>query len=494
MKQLSTLGHRTFLFSALFVLSTIVHAQKQTNFWYFGTFAGLNFNSGSPVVVTTGSLNTTEGCAAISDANGALLFYTDGVTVWNKNNTVMPNGTGLQGDPSSTQSALVVKKPGSSTIYYIFTMPAEGVGNFAYSVVDMTLDSGNGDVTTKNTAIKSNVTEKLSAVHNCNGTDIWVMVHELGNNSFYAYSVTSAGVSTTAVVSNVGRVQTRVYGQMKFNTAGTKLACTRDTMVQQGPPYQGTTYLDVFDFDNQTGMVTNPLALFLNNWQKSYGVEFSPDNSKVYASYYDQSGINGGNSEIIQYNLTATNVAASGVTVGASFDPDILRAMQLAPDGKIYVSKSGTPFLCVINSPNASGPASSYSADVINVDPNAVGASCMLGLPGFVQSYFNPNFPNIVTCSNTTTGILTESKSGGPAKVWFSQSDKLNISPRFDETGNYSFKVYNMLGKNVYENSFYYDGKSSEPVEYNLNALPSGVYMIDVSGKGISYRTKLYKP
>jgi hypothetical protein len=357
----------------------------------------------------------------------------------------------------------------------------------------MTMDSGNGDVTTKNTVIKGNVTEKLSAVHNCNGTDIWVMVHELGNNAFYAYPVTAAGLGT-AVVSNAGAVQTRVYGQMKFNNAGTKVACCRDTMVQQGPPYQGTTYLDVFDFDNQTGIVSNPLPLFLNGWQKSYGVEFSPDNSKVYASYYDVSGINGNNSQIIQYNLTATNVAASGVTVGASFDPDILRAMQAGPDGKIYIAKSGTPFMCAINSPNALGPACNYSDDVINVDPNAVGASCMLGLPGFVQSYFNPSFPNIVTCSNVTTGIPEATKDTGPAKVWFSQADKLSISPRFEESGNYTFKVYNMLGKNIYENTFYYDGKSSSPTEYNLGEIPAGIYMIDVSGKGTSYRTKLYKP
>jgi len=493
MKQLSTFKRGTFLFSAIFILSSLIHAQKQTNFWYFGINAALDFNTGSPVVVTNGALNTTEGSSSISDANGNLLFYTDGVSVWNKNNTVMPNGTGLQGDPSTTQSALIVKKPGSSTLYYIFTLPAEGTGNFCYSVVDMTMDSGNGDVTTKNTVIKGNVTEKLSAVHNCNGTDIWVMVHELGNNAFYAYPVTAAGLGT-AVVSNVGGVQTRVHGQMKFNNAGTKLACNRDTMVQQGPPYQGTTYLDVFDFNNQTGVVSNPKALFLNNWQKCYGVEFSPDNSKVYACYYDVSGLNGGNSEIMQYNLTATNVAASGVTVGASFDPDILRAMQAAPDGKIYISKSGTPFLCVINSPNALGPASSYSADVINVDPNALGAGCMLGLPGFVQSYFNPNFPAIITCTNNTTGIPGVSKNSDAAKIWFSQSDKLSISPRFDESGNYTFRIYNTLGKNVYENSFYYDGKSSNAVEYNLNAMPSGIYMVDVSGNGISYRTKLYKP
>src|ERR1043166_2729838 len=174
-----------------FSISLGLNSQKQTNIWYFGIYAGLDFNSGSPVVLTNGVLNTTEGCAAISGTNGALLFYTDGVSVWNNTHSVMPNGTGLQGDVSTTQSALIVKKPGNESLYYIFTLPSEGTGSFCYSTVDMTLDGGKGDVTAKNTVLLGNVTEKMSAAHHCNGTDIWVTVHELNSKSFYSYSVTA---------------------------------------------------------------------------------------------------------------------------------------------------------------------------------------------------------------------------------------------------------------------------------------------------------------
>jgi hypothetical protein len=67
--------------------------------------ARLDFNSGAPVALSDGQLNTLEGCATIADNNGDLLFYTDGYTVYNKNHTIMPNGTGLAGNWSSTQSA-----------------------------------------------------------------------------------------------------------------------------------------------------------------------------------------------------------------------------------------------------------------------------------------------------------------------------------------------------------------------------------------------------
>ena len=81
--------------------------------WYFGTYAGLDFTSGTPVPIFDGQLSTSEGCASVSNNNGDLLFYTDGRFVYDKNHNQMPNGSGLLGDPSSTQSAVVCPKPGT---------------------------------------------------------------------------------------------------------------------------------------------------------------------------------------------------------------------------------------------------------------------------------------------------------------------------------------------------------------------------------------------
>src|SRR5579863_3194839 len=98
----------------LFTLALLVsNAQKEANEWYFGNLAAVSFNSGSPVALTGSVMNTNEGCASIADKNtGALLFYTDGTTIYNKNNVSMTNGTGLTGNFSSTQSAVIVPMPG----------------------------------------------------------------------------------------------------------------------------------------------------------------------------------------------------------------------------------------------------------------------------------------------------------------------------------------------------------------------------------------------
>ena len=106
------------------VLWVNLSAQNEAANWYFGQNAGIQFDASGNLIssINDGQLSTLEGCTSISDTNGDLLFYTDGRLVYNRNHQLMPNGTELYGDPSSTQSALVVPLPGSDTIYYIFTL------------------------------------------------------------------------------------------------------------------------------------------------------------------------------------------------------------------------------------------------------------------------------------------------------------------------------------------------------------------------------------
>src|SRR5689334_13447692 len=95
-------------------LSAIFHfhfsfGQKEANQWYFGWLLSVDFNSGSAVATNNSVMNQYEGCSSISDKNtGAILIYSDGQKVYAGNHTQMPNGSGLTGDQSSAQSALIV--------------------------------------------------------------------------------------------------------------------------------------------------------------------------------------------------------------------------------------------------------------------------------------------------------------------------------------------------------------------------------------------------
>ena len=356
-----------FFFVLFFLFS---NAQGEANIWYFGHYAGLDFNGGSPVALTDGQINTQEGCGVISNANGELLFYSDGITVFNRLHEIMPNGTGLLGHPSSTQSATMVRKPGSDHLYYIFTTSTNNPPNgFRYTVVDMNLDNGFGAVTSeKNVLVELATTEHLGLTKHANGVDYWVIVHGKHNNHFYSYLLTAEGLSTTPVLTALGPIITIIgsqffeAGSIRVSPSGSKLAFT-----------SVINYAQLYDFDNATGVLSNELTL-LQESNELISAAFSPDESVLYIT-------NTLPSRIHQFNLNATDIPASKITIHTGNRPG---QMQLGPDNKIYVAILGGYYLGVINSPNTVGMGCNFVLDGVYLG----GRRSILGLPSFNQSIF----------------------------------------------------------------------------------------------------------
>ena len=168
MKHVSLITLLTF-----YIVSNLI-SQHQNHNWYFGRNAGITFNTPPPSPIQS-ELYTAEGTAVISDPIGNLLFYTDGITVWDRNHDTMPNGIGLLGGRSSTQSALIVPYPKSFSKYFIFTTKDNfTVGGLSYSIVDMELNNGFGDIVvdTKNTHVLDQTSEKVTSVLHENGYDV----------------------------------------------------------------------------------------------------------------------------------------------------------------------------------------------------------------------------------------------------------------------------------------------------------------------------------
>ena len=193
---------KKLIFLLTIAIPVFINAQKQGNIWYFGNHAGLDFGKGIPIVLTNGATYTPIGCpdegtAVISDSSGSLLFYSNGCLVWNKNNQIMPNGEGLLGNYSSTQAALIIPQPNSERYFYIFTTDDfcnDALRNgFRYSIVDICLDNGLGDVMIGNKNIKllDTVAEKLTAVRHANGIDYWIITHKYYSDAFYSYHLSS---------------------------------------------------------------------------------------------------------------------------------------------------------------------------------------------------------------------------------------------------------------------------------------------------------------
>ncbi len=357
-----------------FIFPVLLIAQNSQSNWYFGVYAGMQFNGNTSVAALGSSMYAIEGSASISDNAGNLLFYTDGVNIWNKNHNTMSNGTGLYGHSSSAQSALIVPKPGSSGMYYIFTVDEGGYvsppnNGLHFSVVDMSLNNGLGDVVSnaKNISLLASCAEKLTAVPHANLQDVWILVHAQNSNAFYAFLLSSGGVDTTAVVSSVGTSHngsvTNTIGYMKASPNGNRIALA----------CHGLGLFEIFDFNRSSGIVSNTLTLPYHN--AAYGVAFSPDGTKLYGSTECYK-------TIYQWDLQAGSTAAvcsSELTIGSIPSAYGIGAMQLAADGKIYVAAGGRNYLGVINNPNNIGSACGFSANGFFLG----GKTSYYGLPNF---------------------------------------------------------------------------------------------------------------
>jgi len=359
----------------LFFTIEYVSAQKQGNIWYFGpNGAGLDFNYCPPQVLTNGWNNTStglfEGSTTISDSNGQLLFYSNGTSVLNANHVFMQNGSAVLGGNTNTMTQnIIIPKPGSSSIYYLFSPQVQafqGPGGVLYCVIDMSLAGGLGAVTSYGNILRDTVgrrcSEKLTAVKHTNGLDTWLIGHDYFSNNFFSYLITSTGINSVPVETSVGLVMTDPINQSHYDAIG-ELKASPDRN-KLGFTTHYTSVAAVFDFNNSTGIVSNPVELKVTNggsWTQSYGVSFSHDNSKFYVAattYISNNFLY----HIDQFDLTGTwdsltiNSSRTIITV-----PSRPYSLKLGPDKKIYVAKStGTNHLGIINYPDLGGVACNY--------------------------------------------------------------------------------------------------------------------------------------
>jgi len=383
-----------FLLVLLFYAS-ISFAQGEANNWFFGQNAGINFNNGTATPITNGKLNTNEGCASFSDSSGNLLFYTDGISVWNSTHSKMPNGQNLLGDPSSTQSAIIVPHPGNTNLFYIFTVGANNYDNDgnlikateglnAY-IVDMSLRSGLGDISGSVINLSGTQTtswsEKVTSVKGSECNTFWVI--SLVENKYVSFKIDINGLNSNPVESFVSFTADDQRGYLKVSPDGKKLVSATYG--------QGKCYL--YSFDDSSGIVSNNGISLFDNPQidgYAYGVEFSPNSTKLYCST-----LIGNNPDYInklfQFDLNDLNIPSSKFLVNQ--EAGFRGGLQLAPNGKIYATvppsyNYGTQYLNAINFPDELG-----NGNACGFQPNALNLGsgyAMQGLPPFIASLLLP--------------------------------------------------------------------------------------------------------
>jgi len=456
------------------------HRLMKADQWRFGDDAGISFNNiHSPELVSGnffGSYTeyTPGGVSTISDNSGQLLFYTNGMNVWNNNTYIMSNGESLHGNNGATMSSLIVPNPQNSKQYYVFTVdmyvPNYYTKGINYSIVNF---SNNGsEVTSKNLPLLTENAQKVCAIKHENGNDYWIVTHGFGDNKgewFYAYLLSDT-INTTPQESHVGIKQTYIEGDMltfnnevgymKGSPDGKKLALAIN--------HDG--YVEVFDFDNATGIVSNPQTSPQGLIEGPYGVEFSSDGSKLYVS---TSPLNNLPNYIYQFDLTLANPMDNPFEVARmdiTFDEEILfGALQLAPDGKIYVAKFnkglvGYNNLGVVYNPNRPLAECNYNNldRVPDTEFNLGNGNSLSGLPAFPSDFLDiPPFWSINQCHHDTTNFIIRNTANIDEANWnfsevdpsgqvVSSSSSLNPKYIFSEPGTYNIELSEYFNSNSY--------------------------------------------
>lgn len=330
-------------------------------------------------VTSTPLFHTNEGYSCISDREGREVLYCNGQLVWGRDHQMMPNGDGLLGGVSALQGSIIVPNPSMNGLYYVFTTDHAGGsagpnnnGVLAYSVVDLALNNGNGDVLAgqKNIILRAPVSERLTAIRHCNGHDIWVLAHEFDSDAFLAYLITDQGLNLTPVVShvgipnmNVGGVGNEAIGYMKPSPMGDKVAYTC--------PYG--KYAEVLKFDCSTGVLSDPVELWHPPEKGYFGLEFSPDGTNLYVSEFRYAF---DVPYIWQFELDVHEAAVinnSRTPIGGPWQHNGNCSMTLGPDDRIHVGVAGITGMHVIRYPNEEGAACGFQANWLATAFHSIG-------------------------------------------------------------------------------------------------------------------------
>ncbi|MCB9265335.1 MAG: hypothetical protein H6558_09945 [Lewinellaceae bacterium] len=475
--------------------------QKHDYTWLFGYESDLstpgiegvrmNFNQQPPVVtpISLGvSLNISN--AMISDSSGNLLFYTDGCRVIGADHQLLENGDGLnpgevrdiqcEGDglgyTAGVQSCLVLPHPTNSNLYYLFHKhiiyeyePVFRVITDAlyYSLIDVSLKSGNGSIIDKNVVLIDETLTygQLTATKHANGKDWWIITAGYHNNKYYIFLLSQDGIELSSI-QEIG-VLAEDGGQANFSPDGTKYA-----------RYNALDGVYIFDFNRGTGNLNDFHHLEIPTENISDGIAFSSNSRFLYICTRDT---------IFQYDMESPSLEFSQQVVAvydgyqSLFNTTFFNA-QLAPDCKIYINTfAAVDVLHVIHNPNEPGIA-------CNVEQHAI------QLP-FWHLRTLPYFPNY------RLGPLVEGEDPPPPCEPVVSTEEEEPPSRqkayvFPNPAPGYFKVvfeealrrpgrvvlYNGLGQAVLEEAL---GAGSREFRLELGDVPPGLYFYSVLLEGV---------
>ncbi|MFN0174667.1 MAG: PKD domain-containing protein [Saprospiraceae bacterium] len=394
---------RNFIFSHLLVFIGIqlAQAQKHDYMWPLGLGPAYSeyrffydFNS-LDILIRSDTFSTGGYTASYCDKDGQILFFSNGLKIFNKFGAIVENGEGL--NPTviewqtyksypGGQSSSFLEKPNDPNIVYFISLdfgphpeqkwPYMFVGqNLMATTIDIAANNGAGKVLEKNRILLTGTLMSPAACQHANGRDWWIMLSDADENRHYRVLLTPEGFSTpdTQLIGTKpnpipyegGNKSNQIVGNC-FSSSGKFYADVND---QLG--------FSIFDFDRCSGHLSNerrlnyppPPASDPKNYKNrsGSGAVFSQNDSFFYkTTTYNIGGFApaGNFPYLIQYAMGDSNALSLVDTINVIDSADYhfpsnitweqFLGAELGPDGRIYIVHSGLGY-STVQYPNVKG-------------------------------------------------------------------------------------------------------------------------------------------
>jgi hypothetical protein len=418
--------HRIIICCLVLLSSNSILGQKSQYIWAFGDSAGIDFNNLSNPQAIESAMDSRGSCASISDSLGNLLFYAGinyygigfSTNVYNSLHQQMPNGDSLKG-VAWYNELIILPMPSSANKYYLFTLDLNIDKGLYYSVIDMSLNNGLGDVTTKNHNLNTLWwADEINAIKHANGRDWWIILKTEQNNfddKYYRYLVSPSGIDSMPA-QQIGTGSQTGFVEFKWNKQGDRMAMINLPGL-----------IELYDFDRCTGLLSNPVTIrqpvLVNPSPKIWSCEFSSTGNFLYIS---ANPIIPDSSRLIQIDLRNYPNNITMDTLWSTYYPKVTAgALKRGPDDKIYFSCAYVPS-AFNNYPYADSMYNAYNMNlgVIN-SPDSLGLTCNFqpwsfylngkrtywGLPNNPDYDMGPVVGSI--CDSLSTGFATITNTKG---------------------------------------------------------------------------------
>jgi hypothetical protein len=485
-----------FLFSLNFALVAQHKHDYQWNiggYFYNGKGIHIDFNTSPPLFSFELTGLVMEGSNSnMCDKEGNFIFASNGCKVVNSKGSLILNGDTINpgyiqnaycfaaGCPHS-QGVLSLPIPDSDSLYVVFNLDLDRVYNYDstffpvapirlfYQIIDMEQDSGYGKVVVKNQIAVMDTFSRgnIQAARHANDKDWWVIVPKSHSNCYFLIPVTSEGVQPA---------QLKCAGHVwDDDDAGCQVVFTPDT--KKYIRFNSFNGLNIFDFDNSTGDLSNPIQILFPDDTIRYiaGASVSPNSRYLYIS---------ARKKVYQFDLQAPDIEASKVLI-AVWDgfqnpySTLFYLSALAPDGKIYISNtSSTLNLHVINKPNCPG----LSCQLVQhgIDLPAYNFATIPNMPHYRSSY---------EACDTTSSYKEELFNEAPIAIYPNPTKgQIWINYPTLNGNQYKFSIFDVVGHCVLKKTI-----TSALSELDISYLKNGIYFFTIENNSSIYNGKISK-